>query len=74
MNGRQALGCGISAQDRTNTTTKKAANSIVGKLTAGDSGSRRGCLAQMVMSGWLLRRCSSSVSRTQRRSSPLAIR
>src|SRR5688572_26430132 len=35
MNGRQARGWGISAHDRTNTTTKKAANSIVGKLTAG---------------------------------------
>ena len=33
MNGRQALGCGISAQEMTNTTAKKAANSIVGKLT-----------------------------------------
>jgi lysophospholipase L1-like esterase len=35
MNGRHARGCGISAHDRTNTTRKKAANSIVGKLTAG---------------------------------------
>src|SRR5829696_5430818 len=35
MNGRQARGCGMSAHDRTKTTTKKAANSIVGKLTAG---------------------------------------
>ena len=35
MNGRQALGWGMSAHDRMNTTTKKAANSIVGKLTAG---------------------------------------
>jgi len=35
MNGRQARGWGISAHERTNTTTKKAANSIVGKLTAG---------------------------------------
>ena len=34
MNGRHARGCGISAHDRVNTTTKKAANSIVGKLTA----------------------------------------
>ncbi len=34
MNGRQALGCGMNAHDRMNTTTKKAANSIVGKLTA----------------------------------------
>ena len=32
MNGRHALGCGMNAQERTNTTTKKAANSIVGKL------------------------------------------
>jgi hypothetical protein len=38
MNGRQALGCGISAQDRTKATRKNAANSIVGKLTARDSG------------------------------------
>ena len=35
MNGRHARGWGISAHERTNTTTKKAANSIVGKLTAG---------------------------------------
>jgi hypothetical protein len=35
MNGRQARGWGITAHERTNTTTKKAANSIVGKLTAG---------------------------------------
>src|SRR5918992_533228 len=35
MNGRQARGCGMQAHDRTNTTTKNAANSIVGKLTAG---------------------------------------
>jgi len=35
MNGRQARGCGISAHEMTNTTTKKTANSIVGKLTAG---------------------------------------
>src|SRR5918998_5056707 len=35
MNGRQARGWGISAHERMNTTTKKAANSIVGKLTAG---------------------------------------
>ena len=35
MNGRHARGWGISAHDRMNTTTKKAANSIVGKLTAG---------------------------------------
>src|SRR5215208_6737401 len=35
MKGRQARGWGISAHERTNTTTKKAANSIVGKLTAG---------------------------------------
>src|SRR5215216_3848544 len=35
MNGRQARGWGISAHDRMNTTTKNAANSIVGKLTAG---------------------------------------
>jgi hypothetical protein len=35
MNGRQARGWGISAHEMTNTTTKKAANSIVGKLTAG---------------------------------------
>src|SRR5688572_30647192 len=35
MNGRQARGWGISAHEMTNTSTKKAANSIVGKLTAG---------------------------------------
>jgi hypothetical protein len=35
MNGRHARGWGISAHERMNTTTKKAANSIVGKLTAG---------------------------------------
>jgi hypothetical protein len=35
MNGRHARGCGISDHDKTNTTTKKAANSIVGKITAG---------------------------------------
>src|SRR6185503_17277640 len=35
MNGRQARGWGISDHDRMNTTTKNAANSIVGKLTAG---------------------------------------
>src|SRR3954463_7870167 len=35
MNGRQARGWGISAHERMNTTTKKAANSIVGKITAG---------------------------------------
>ena len=35
MNGRHARGWGISAHEMTNTTTKKAANSIVGKLTAG---------------------------------------
>jgi lysophospholipase L1-like esterase len=35
MNGRQARGCGMKAHDKTNTTTKNAANSIVGKLTAG---------------------------------------
>src|SRR5919107_3712855 len=35
MNGRQARGWGISAHERMNTTTKNAANSIVGKLTAG---------------------------------------
>ena len=35
MNGRQARGWGISAHEMTNTTTKNAANSIVGKLTAG---------------------------------------
>ena len=35
MNGRQARGWGMSAHERMNTTTKKAANSIVGKLTAG---------------------------------------
>src|SRR5918999_1264541 len=35
MNGRHARGWGISSHDRMNTTTKKAANSIVGKLTAG---------------------------------------
>jgi hypothetical protein len=34
MNGRHARGWGISAHEMTNTTTKKAANSIVGKLTA----------------------------------------
>src|SRR5688500_8493742 len=34
MNGRQARGCGMSAQERTNTATKKTANSMVGKLTA----------------------------------------
>jgi lysophospholipase L1-like esterase len=35
MNGRQARGWGISAHEMTKTTTKNAANSIVGKLTAG---------------------------------------
>lgn len=35
MKGRQALGWGISDHEMTNTTRKKAANSIVGKLTAG---------------------------------------
>src|ERR671914_657576 len=35
MNGRQARGCGMSAHDRMKTSTKKTANSIVGKLTAG---------------------------------------
>ena len=60
MNGRQALGCGISAQDRTKTTTKKAANSIVGKLTERQDG---GCAD-----------ARASVSCTQRRSSALAIR
>jgi hypothetical protein len=35
MNGRHARGWGISAHEMMNTTTKKAANSIVGKLTAG---------------------------------------
>jgi lysophospholipase L1-like esterase len=35
MNGRHARGWGIRAHEMTNTTTKKAANSIVGKLTAG---------------------------------------
>src|SRR5215217_5412715 len=35
MNGRHARGWGISAHERMNTTTKNAANSIVGKLTAG---------------------------------------
>ena len=35
MNGRDARGWGISAHEMTNTTKKKAANSIVGKLTAG---------------------------------------
>ena len=35
MNGRHARGWGMSAHDRMNTTTKKTANSIVGKLTAG---------------------------------------
>ena len=35
MNGRQSRGWGISAHERMNTTTKKAANSIVGKITAG---------------------------------------
>src|SRR5918997_3109864 len=35
MNGRQARGCGMSAHDRVKTSTKKTANSIVGKLTAG---------------------------------------
>src|ERR671915_537498 len=34
MKGRQARGWGMSAHDRMKTTTKKAANSIVGKLTA----------------------------------------
>ena len=34
MNGRHARGWGISAHEMTNTTTKNAANSIVGKLTA----------------------------------------
>jgi hypothetical protein len=34
MNGRQARGWGMSAHERTKTTTKKAANSMVGKLTA----------------------------------------
>ena len=31
MKGRQALGCGWSAHETTNTTAKNAANSIVGK-------------------------------------------
>ena len=35
MKGRQARGWGISDHEMTNTTRKKAANSIVGKLTAG---------------------------------------
>src|ERR687892_606601 len=35
MNGRQARGCGMSAHDMVKTSTKKTANSIVGKLTAG---------------------------------------
>jgi hypothetical protein len=35
MNGRQARGCGMSAHDTMKTSTKKTANSIVGKLTAG---------------------------------------
>ena len=35
MNGRHALGWGMSAQDRMNTITKKTANSMVGKLTTG---------------------------------------
>ena len=35
MNGRHALGWGMSAHERTNTITKKTANSIVGKITAG---------------------------------------
>jgi lysophospholipase L1-like esterase len=34
MKGRQARGWGMSAHDMMKTTTKKAANSIVGKLTA----------------------------------------
>ena len=33
MNGRQSRGCGMNSQEKTNTTRKKAANSIVGKLT-----------------------------------------
>ena len=33
MNGRQSRGCGMKSQEKTNTTRKKAANSIVGKLT-----------------------------------------
>src|ERR671922_1771600 len=41
MNGRQAPGCGISAQETTNTIAKKAANSIVGKLTEVGPGSHR---------------------------------
>ena len=35
MNGRHARGWGISAHEMTKTSTKKTANSIVGKLTAG---------------------------------------
>ena len=48
MNGRHARGWGISAHERTNTTTKKAANSIVGKLTAG-------ILATAAVAAWVLR-------------------
>src|SRR3954451_16021376 len=33
MNGRHAPGCGMSAQETTNTMAKNAANSIVGKTT-----------------------------------------
>ena len=33
MNGRHSRGCGMKSQDRTYTTRKKAANSMVGKLT-----------------------------------------
>src|SRR3954449_4291597 len=35
MKGRQARGCGGSAQETTKTIAKKAANSIVGKTTKG---------------------------------------
>ena len=33
MNGRHSRGCGMESHERTYTTRKKAANSIVGKLT-----------------------------------------
>jgi hypothetical protein len=65
MKGRHALGCGWSAHEITNTIAKNAANSIVGKLTE---------LNQTATPGCRVRRCSVIVSRTQRRSSPLAIR
>ena len=59
----------MSAHESTNTITKNAANSIVGKLTASQF-----WWSYTSTSGCRARRCSVSVSRTQRRSSLLAIR